>query len=257
MSLPAIMVGCSPKSYLTAGTAEDWLRALRTGLEATPERGGGVFVCMPAALLTPAVEALGPLGVVVGTQDVSAHPVGAFTGEDNAELLAGLGSRLAMIGHPERVRYFGETPDVFAAKARAASAAGIAPVLIVGEPERGADPERIIRPQLDAAFGDLADHAPVVVAYEPTWAIGAAEPAPPGHVVDVVARVRELLADRRGPARVVYGGSAGPGTFGAIAAAGRAEGTLAGIPDGVFLGRAGVDAAGFLATIAEVRSARA
>ncbi|MCG7417926.1 triose-phosphate isomerase [Microbacterium sp. ACRRU] len=254
MSLPATMVGCSPKSYLTADTAERWLDALVDGLQRTPERGEGVFVCLPAALLARGVEMLAPLGVVVGTQDVSAHPVGAFTGEDNAELLAGLGARLAMIGHPERVRYFGETPEVFGAKARAAASAGIAPVLIVGEPERGADPERIIRPQLDAAFGEIAADAPVVVAYEPTWAIGAAEPAPPAHVVGVVARLRELLADRRGPVRVVYGGSAGPGTYAAIAAAGRAAGAPSGIPDGVFLGRAGVDAAGFLATIAEVRS---
>jgi len=254
MSLPATMVGCSPKSYLTADAADRWITALAEGLAATPERGEGVFVCMPAALLTRAVEALSPLGVVVGTQDLSAFPRGAFTGEDNAELLAGLGARLAMIGHPERVRYFAETPEVFGAKAREAASAGIAPVLIVGEPERGADPERIIRPQLDAAFGAIANDAPVVVAYEPTWAIGAAEPAPPAHVVGVVARLRELLADRTGPVRVVYGGSAGPGTFAAIAAAGRAAGVSDGIPDGVFLGRAGVDAAAFLATIAEVRA---
>ena len=255
MSLPATMVGCSPKSYLTGETAGAWLDALRAGLQRTPERGEGVFVCLPAALLTRGVDALAPLGVVVGTQDVSAYPSGAYTGEDNADLLAGLGARVAMIGHPERVRYFAETPEDSGAKARAAAEAGIAPVLIVGEPERGADPERVIRPQLDAAFGGIPDAAPVVVAYEPTWAIGAAEPAPPAHVVGVVARLRELLAERSGPARVVYGGSAGPGTFAALAAVGREMGRETGIPDGVFLGRAGVDAAGFLATIAEVRGA--
>lgn len=254
MPLPATMVGCSPKSYLAADTAERWIAALAAGLAATPERGEGVFVCMPAALLDRAVAALEPLGVVVGTQDVSAHPSGPFTGEDSAELLAGLGSRLAMIGHPERVRHFGETPDVFAAKARAAADAGIAPVLIVGEPERGADPERVIRPQLDAAFGGLPLDAPVVVAYEPTWAIGAAEPAPPTHVVQVVARIRELLVDRSGEVRVIYGGSAGPGTYAAIAAEARAVEAPGGLPDGVFLGRAGVDAEAFLATIAEVRA---
>lgn len=253
MSLPTTMVGCSPKSYLTAETGLRWLDAVRAGLERTPQRGAGVFVCVPAALLTRAVDALQPLGVVVGTQDVSAFPAGAYTGEDNAQLLSGLGSRLAMIGHPERVRYFGETSEVFGAKAREAAAAGIAPVLIVGEPERGADPEHVILPQLDAAFGGIPEDAPVVVAYEPTWAIGAAEPAPPAHVVGVVARVRELMSHRAGEVRVIYGGSAGPGTFAAIAAAGREAGRIDGIPDGVFLGRAGVDAAGFLATIAEVR----
>lgn len=255
MSLPTTMVGCSPKSYLTADTAPRWLDAVRDGLAQTQQRGDGVFVCVPAALLTRAVDALAPLGVVVGTQDVSAYPAGAYTGEDNADLLAGFGARLAMIGHPERVRYFGETPEVFGAKARRAAASGIAPVLIVGEPERGADPERVILPQLDAAFGGVPEDAPVVVAYEPTWAIGAAEPAPPAHVVGVVARLRELMAGRGGAVRVVYGGSAGPGTFAAIAAAGRAQDRVDGIPDGVFLGRAGVDAAGFLATIAEVRAA--
>ncbi|TPW74860.1 triose-phosphate isomerase family protein [Schumannella soli] len=256
-SLPTTLVGASPKSYLTAPAAVEWIRIVGEGLAAHPERGDGVFACLPFPIIPDAIRALGPLGVLIGSQDVSRHPVGAFTGEVSAELLSGLGSRFAMVGHPERVKYFGETPDDFGAKSRAAAEHGIAPILVVGEPERGHDPAGVIGPQLDAAFGDVSDDAPVVVAYEPTWVIGAAEPAPADHIVGVVAGIRALLAQRSGESRVLYGGSAGPGTFAAIAAEGRASGRLDGIPAGVFLGRAGVDPHGFLATIAEVREHRA
>ncbi|SDH79322.1 triose-phosphate isomerase family protein [Agrococcus jejuensis] len=253
--LPTTMTGCSPKGYLTADAAREWIAVVRDGLAATG--GVGAFACMPYPLVAQTVEALAPLGALVGTQDVSAHPVGPFTGEVSAELLAGLGSTLAMVGHPERVRHVGEGPEDFAAKSEAAAAHGIVPILIVGEPERGRDPEEVIRPQLDVAFARVPSDAPVVVAYEPTWAIGAPEPAPPSHVVDVVERIRGMLAERAGESRVLYGGSAGPGTFAAIAAHGREVGRPAGIPDGVFLGRAGVDPRGFLAAVAEVREATA
>lgn len=252
--LPAVMIGCSPKSYFTAEAATEWIRVVAAGLQQDEKQGEGVYACVPFPLVSAVGAAFEPLGAMVGTQDVSPHPVGAYTGEVSAELLAGLGSRFAMIGHPERVKYQGETPAIFAAKSAAASAAGIIPILIVGEPTRGADPETIIRPQIDAAFADVAPDAPVLVAYEPTWAIGATEPAPPAHVIEVVEQIREMLAARPGESRVLYGGSAGPGTFAAIAAHGREVGRLSGIPDGVFLGRAGVDPHGFLATIAEVRA---
>jgi triosephosphate isomerase (TIM) len=254
--LPQTLIGCSSKSYFTASSAAEWFDVVTTGLAATPERGDGVFLCVPHPLLGDAIRALDPLGALVGTQDVSEFPAGAYTGEVSAELLAGLGSRFAMVGHPERVKNNGEGPADFAAKSEAAAAFGIVPILVVGEPTRGADPEQVIRPQLDAAFGGIDPSRPVVVAYEPTWAIGQAEPAPGEHVVGVVARIRELLADMGRPGtRVLYGGSAGPGTFDGIAQAGHRVGNLVGIPDGVFLGRAGVDPHSFLATVAEVRAA--
>src|SRR5690606_15312679 len=125
----------------------------------------------------------------------------------------------------------------------------------------------------------------VVVAYEPTWAIGAAEPAPADHVLRTVGVLRTLVDERVARSRVLYGGSGGPGTFAAIAPAGSGgdppggsdgvvlgrgglrPGTFAAIaragaggdprdvPDGVFLGRGGLDPDAFLATVAEVRAA--
>ncbi|TAJ46435.1 MAG: triosephosphate isomerase [Herbiconiux sp.] len=254
--LPTTLIGCSSKSYFTASTATEWLDIVSAGLAEMPLRGEGVFLCVPFPLVTEAIRVLKPLNALVGTQDVSSFPSGPYTGEVSAELLSGLGSRFAMVGHPERVKNNGEGPADFASKSEAAAAFGIVPILVVGEPERGADPEQVIRPQLDAAFGRVDPRCPVVVAYEPTWAIGQAEPAPGEHVVGVVARIRELLADMgRAGTRVLYGGSAGPGTFDGIARAGRAAGNPAGVPDGVFLGRAGVDPHGFLATVTEVRAA--
>lgn len=254
--LPDILIGCSSKSYFNATTAEKWLEVVSAGLQDSPDSGEGVFLCVPFPLLVTASRALEPLGALVGVQDVSRFPSGPFTGEVSAELLAGLGARFAMVGHPERMKNFDEGPAIFAEKVQRATEAGIVPILIVGEPERGRDPEEIIRPQLDDAFAGIAASDPVVVAYEPSWAIGQAEPAPAGHVVGVVAGIRDMLLESGRNARVLYGGSAGPGTFDAIAAAGRESGNPAGIPDGVFLGRAGVDPHGFLATVAEVRAAR-
>lgn len=253
--LSEMMIGFSSKSYLTAEAADAWLDTVVAGLGETDQRGEGVFFCSPFPLVTDALRALEPLGARVGTQDVSAFPVGAYTGEVSAELLSGLGSSFVMVGHPERAKYLGETAETFALKARMAASAGLVPILIVGEPEHGRDPEEVIRPQLDAVFSALESSAPVVVAYEPTWAIGAEQPAPPSHVIEVVGRIREMLSERDGVSRILYGGSAGPGTFSALAEYGAQTGKTEGVPDGVFLGRAGVDPLGFLETVAEVRAA--
>ncbi|NDO91298.1 triose-phosphate isomerase family protein [Cellulosimicrobium composti] len=251
--LPSTLVGCSTKGYLGLAETRSWAERVASGLAA---RGGGdgVYACVPHPLVTVLSEGLAGTGADVGVQDVSPHPKGPYTGEVSAELLAELGVRYVMVGHPERVRHVGETPELFGRKVRAAVGHGLVPILVVGEPERSAEPEPVLRAQLDAAFGGLPDDAEVVVAYEPTWAIGAAEPAPADHVLRTVGVLRTLVDERVARSRVLYGGSAGPGTFAAIARAG-AGGDLRDVPDGVFLGRGGLDPDAFLATVAEVRAA--
>lgn len=252
--LPRPLIGCSTKSFLTTDGWLHWVQAIRNGLASRVGSAEDVFACVPFPLLAETRSVLQSLGVRVGAQDVSAFSPGAYTGEVSAELLAGLGCKLVMVGHPERATHLGETGEVFAAKAGAAANAGMVPILIVGEPERGADPEPVIRPQLDVAFARVASDAPVMVAYEPTWAIGQATPAPPAHVVSVVRRIRAILAERDGESRILYGGSAGSGTFASIAARGREVGAVDGIPDGVFLGRASLDPEVFLSIVDEVRA---
>lgn len=250
-------IGCSSKSYFTAAAAGDWFRSVGAALQQEPGGGDGVFLCTSFPLIPAAISSLDPLGVNVGAQDVSMYPPGAYTGEVSAELLAELGARYVMVGHPERSRYLGETARHIAEKVRVTVEAGMVPILIVGEPERDADPESVMGAQLRAAFEGIPLSADVIVAYEPTWAIGQAEPAPPAHVVSAVARLREMLAGRTGSAFVLYGGSAGPGTFEAIARHGNETGQTRGIPDGVFLGRGGLDPESFMETVREVRLATA
>jgi hypothetical protein len=141
-----------------------------------------------------------------------------------------------MIGHPERARDQHETLDDCRGKATAAARNGIVPVLIAGEPTRGADPEQAIAPQLDTILGDVPCDFPVIVAYEPSWAIGQPQPAPAGHIAYTTGAIRELLhARRRHNARIATA-AAQWGTFSGIV---EAADDAAQVPDGIFLGRSG------------------
>jgi len=162
---------------------------------------------------------------------------------------AELGCSLAEVGHAERRRLFGEDDAVVRAKTAAALRAGLAPLLCLGEAGRG-DPltaaQECIR-QLDDALataGASGLSGRIVVAYEPQWAIGAPEPAAPGHIAVVCSALREHL--RGLPAHpgsaVIYGGSAGPGLLSRIGHS----------VDGLFLGRFAHDPAAVAAILDEV-----
>lgn len=249
--LPDALIGCSWKAFMGATAATYWLDAVASALGRDARGANGVFACVPYPLVIEAVRALGPLGGLVGSQDVSRFPPGAYTGEVSAQLLADIGCRFAMAGHPERAQLLSETLGDVAEKAAAAAATGLVPLLVVGESEHLAQPIAVVREQLNVTLAGVPSAAAVVVAYEPRWAIGQAEPAPAAHVAGVVGELNMLLAEREGPFRVLYGGSAGPGTFSAIVKAARDIGSTP--PDGVFLGRAGLDVKAFLATVREVR----
>ena len=251
--LPQTLIGCSAKSYFTLDTGRAWAEQLARELRDRQIPGEGVYIC-PAFPLVPIFrDLLAGTGVAVGTQDVSMYPPGPYTGEVSAQLLAELGVRYVMVGHPERRRLFGEGPADVRRKVAVTVTAGMVPVLVVGEPERMDDPMGVLGEQLAAAFDGVPPGADVVVAYEPTWAIGQPEPAPGAHVVATVAALRDLLTPSALNARIVYGGSAKPGTYSDIDAA--VGSRVAGRPDGVFLGRGGLDVGDFVRTIEEVRAA--
>lgn len=250
--LPEQLIGCSSKSYFSFADAQNWAATVREHL--LTDGGDGVYICVPYPLVPMFSEAFAGTKADVGVQDVSQFGAGAYTGEVSAELLADMGVRYVMLGHPERRRYLGETPEIVGKKAARAVEAGIVPILIVGEDNPDDDPRPIIQARCEAALGGLPDGAEVLIAYEPAWAIGQAEAAPPEHVAKVVTIVREVLAGFSAKTRIVYGGSAVLGTFSAIADA--AQGGP-GLPDGIFLGRGGLDPNSFIATIKEVRAAGA
>lgn len=258
--LSKVLIGHSSKSYFSLADAHHWAEVVARELPQrsfAPERPGeGTFLCVPYPLLPLMLDKLGPSGMTLGTQDLSQFGPGAFTGEVSAQLLHELGSRLTMLGHPERVKLLGETEQVIGTKASQAAANGITPILVAGEPDPTHDPREVMAAQFEARLKDVPLEAEVMIAYEPTWAIGAPEPAPPAHVVKVVATIREMLADRPN-LRLVYGGSARKGTFAAIVNHAREVGNAEGIPDGVFLGRFGLDPHAFLDVVDEVRGALA
>ncbi|MDT9592450.1 triose-phosphate isomerase [Nocardioides zeae] len=157
------------------------------------------------------------LKVRYGAQDVSVHDAGAYTGEISAAMLAKLGCSYVVVGHSERREHHAETDEVVNAKARKALAAGMTPIVCVGEGlevRQAGDHVAYTLAQVDGSLaGFTADEvAGLVVAYEPVWAIGTGEVATPDDAQEVCsairARVREVHGDAAADGlRILYGGS--------------------------------------------------
>ena len=173
-----------------------------------------VAVCVPAPYLAQVQGLTAGTGVDLGAQDVSEHEVGAYTGEASATMLRDFGVRYCLVGHSERRQYHGESDTVVATKAQRALAAGITPVVCVGETlaEREAGlTEEVVKRQL-AAVIHTNGHciSEIVVAYEPVWAIGTGKTASAEQAQQVHAVLRTQLraatphADK---VHILYGGS--------------------------------------------------
>jgi triosephosphate isomerase len=157
------------------------------------------------------------LSVKYGAQDVSAHESGAYTGEISAPMLAKLGCSYVVVGHSERREYHAEDDATVNAKAHKAVAAGMTPIVCVGEGLDVRQDGRHVEHTLEQLDGSLAGFdakqvAALVVAYEPVWAIGTGEVATPDDAQEVCAairaRVAETLGDEAaGAVRILYGGS--------------------------------------------------
>ena len=179
-------------------------------------QGTQMLVFPPMPYLAELAARHGGRGIGFGAQDVSAHEKGAWTGEVSAAMLKDIGASHALVGHSERRQYHGETSAIVAAKFAAAKAAGIVPVLCVGETleerESGGTEARISE-QLDAVFAALGPQAleGAIVAYEPVWAIGTGKTATPEQAQAVHAFIRGEAAKRdatiAGSLPILYGGS--------------------------------------------------
>jgi triosephosphate isomerase len=172
-----------------------------------------------------------------GAQDVSAHAAGAYTGEVSGAMLAKLGCSYVVVGHSERRAYHHEDDKLVNAKAKAAMANGIVPIVCVGEGlevrEAGEHVAHTVA-QLDGALAgitaDRAEH--VVVAYEPVWAIGTGKTATPQDAQEVAGALRERLGSSWGNAadrvRILYGGSVKAGNIRSIMEQPDVDGALIG-----------------------------
>lgn len=201
-------------------------------------------VCVPFPYLAQTRERLEGTGIRWGAQDVSERASGAYTGDVSAAMLAEFGCSYAIVGHSERRQLHGETDELVAAKASAALAAGMAPIVCVGETlaERDAGATAaVIERQMRAVISALgASIGRCVVAYEPVWAIGTGRTASPEQAQEVHALLRSWLAQAGGRSvPLLYGGS----VKGSNAAA------LFAMPDvdGGLVGGASLDANEFLA----------
>lgn len=197
-----------------------------------------IVLCPPFTALAPVVEAVRGSRTGVGAQDVFWEKEGAYTGEVSPPMLQALGCSHVIIGHSERRQYFGETDDTVNRKLRAALAAGLKPVLCVGEvlAEREAGiTEDILRRQCSLAFRDISggEAIPMVIAYEPVWAIGTGRTATPELAAEAHRLVRAEAANAFGEGvatqlRILYGGSVKPENAHALMSQSEIDGALVG-----------------------------
>lgn len=232
-----------------AAANEALVRAIVQGMG---DAACAVAVCVPAPYLAQVQMLLAGTRLELGAQDVSEHAQGAYTGEVSAAMLKEFGVRYVIVGHSERRQYHGESDAVVADKTKAALAAGITPIVCVGETLAQREAGRtadIVKRQM-AAVIHTNGHciSEIVVAYEPVWAIGTGRTATPEQAQQVHAVLRAQLkaateqADR---IHILYGGSMSAANAGALLAQPDIDGGL--------VGGASLQAPDFLKIIAAAR----
>jgi triosephosphate isomerase len=223
------------KMHKTAGEAADFAAAFLPLVKDAD--AVDVVVAPPFTALDRLASALAGSNVALAAQNVSPEPQGAFTGEVSVGMLAELGCRYAIVGHSERRTLFGETDGFVARKAAALFAAGLVPIVCVGESLEEREAGRttaVVGAQIDGSLAEVpAERASaLVVAYEPIWAIGTGRTATPEMAQEVHAFVRERLRGRFGDAardiRIQYGGSVKPDNVDSLMAQPDIDGALVG-----------------------------
>jgi triosephosphate isomerase (TIM) len=206
-----------------------------------------VAVCPPSVYLDAVAAALRSSNIAVGAQNMYHESGGAFTGELSAAMLLDIGCRYVILGHSERRHILGETNEAVCRKVHAALAAGLLPIVCVGETLQEREAGKTTDIVAEQFFGSLAgvpaDQASrLVIAYEPVWAIGTGVNATPEQAQEVHANLRGIFAGRYGATvadqiRIQYGGS--------VKADNAAELLAKSDIDGALVGGASLQAAGF------------
>jgi triosephosphate isomerase len=237
------------KLHKTVEEAEQFIQALLPRVSSVD--GVDVAICPTFTSLGAMVDSTRGSRVAVYAQNMHQADHGAFTGEVSAAMLTELDIQGVVLGHSERREYFGETDKALARKVPAAMAAGLLPVLCVGETEeereRG-DTQRKLRHQVQEGLARVETDrlGEIVIAYEPIWAIGTGQVATAEQAQEAIAFVRALVGDRSreqaGRARILYGGSVKPDNAAELLA----------LPDvdGALVGGASLDAELFAAIVA-------
>jgi len=210
-----------------------------------------IVIAPPAIDIPAAVESSKGTHIAIASQNIYWEKEGAFTGETSAGMVAEAGCRYALIGHSERRHIFGETSEMVFKKTKAALAAGLTPIVCIGEllaDRQAGHTENVCKSQFQGSLGALTpeEFSRILVAYEPVWAIGTGHTATP----DIAAAVHRYLrqcavlifsADHAAALRILYGGSVKPDNI---------QGLMAQVEiDGALVGGASLDAKSFASIV--------
>jgi triosephosphate isomerase (TIM) len=201
----------------STASAQALLAEIKAGMGAITKTE--VLVCPPFPYLALAVEAVAGSQVAVGAQNACTEHSGAYTGEVSAPMIKEIGCTYVILGHSERRQYYGETDEIVAKKYAQVLAAGLTPILCVGETlserEQG-QTEAVVARHLDGVMHTAGVEAISrgVIAYEPVWAIGTGMTATPAQAQEVHAFLRQRIAAQSAEVaagvRILYGGSMKP-----------------------------------------------
>lgn len=203
-----------------------------------PEGGVEIVLCPPFTALAAVAKAAEGTGWGLGAQDVFWEEKGAFTGEVSPGMLRDAGCTHVIIGHSERRQYFGETDETVRRKAGAALAAGLIPIVCVGETlvqREAGQTDLLVTSQVKAALAELPGFSPdrVIIAYEPVWAIGTGRNATPADADAVCGLIRRTVGELHGSdaaagLRIQYGGSVKPENAAELLGESEIDGALVG-----------------------------
>ncbi len=241
------------KMHTTVAEAEALVREMLRPLDAL--RGVEKIICPPYVSLASVARLLQGTTVALGAQNMHPEAKGAFTGEVSPVMLAGL-CQYVILGHSERRQYFHEDDAFINRKVAAALAAGLRPILAVGErleEREDGRTEAVITRQVQGGLMGIAASPSLVVAYEPVWAIGTGRAASPQDAAQSIALIRRLVAGQHGQTfadqlRILYGGSVTAENIASLMA--RPE------IDGGLVGGASLKAADFVSIARQAAEAR-
>ena len=210
-----------------------------------------VILAPPFTALPAAMDAARGSIAMIAAQDAHWAAEGAFTGEISMRMLVEVGCSAVILGHSERRQFFGETDETVDKKAKAALAAGLTPIVCVGETlqeREGNQTESVLRRQINGSLASLTEgyFSRILIAYEPVWAIGTGRTATPEIAASAHRHLRELAAARFSSAaasalRILYGGSVKPDNIKGLMAQEDIDGAL--------VGGASLDAQSFAAIV--------
>ena len=213
-----VIIAGNWKMYKTISEAISLVTLLKRSVY--KEENIDIVVCPPFTALGEVNEVLSGSNIILGAQDVYWESQGAYTGEISPLMLKELGCKFVIVGHSERRNYFNETNEMVNKKAKAALAAGLSPIVCVGE--------RLDQREAGRTFEIVKDHIEnslagfnkqeilrTIIAYEPVWAIGTGRTATPEQAQEVHSFIRRLLEERYDKdtaraTRIQYGGSVKP-----------------------------------------------